>query len=67
MTTIIQYIIIRGDLRKTLEWPVGAIIAQACHACTSVIHCFHNDPYTQSYLSNLDNMYKIILEVRISI
>ncbi|XP_011505370.1 PREDICTED: putative peptidyl-tRNA hydrolase PTRHD1 [Ceratosolen solmsi marchali] len=62
MSTIIQYIILRGDLIKTLDWPVGAVIAQACHACTSVIHVFHDDPCTQSYLLDLDNMHKVVLE-----
>lgn len=38
-------------------------MAQACHACTAVTHLFYNDPYTQEYLADLDNMHKIVLEV----
>lgn len=63
MSVIVQYVLIRGDLIKTLNWPVGAVVAQACHACTAVIHMFYNDPCTQSYLMDLDSMHKIILEV----
>lgn len=60
---IVQYVIVRGDLLKTMGWPVGAVIAQACHACTAVTHLFYNDQHTQKYLSDLDNMHKIVLEV----
>lgn len=63
MSVIVQYVLIRGDLIKALNWPVGAVVAQACHACTAVIHMFYNDPCTQSYLMDLDSMHKIILEV----
>lgn len=67
MSVVVQYVLIRGDLMKTLNWPIGAVVAQACHACTAVIHMFYNDPYTQSYLMELDSMHKIILEVCIVI
>lgn len=63
MSVIVQYVLIRGDLIKALNWPVGAVVAQACHACTAVIHMFYTDPCTQSYLMDLDSMHKIILEV----
>ncbi|XP_044580923.1 putative peptidyl-tRNA hydrolase PTRHD1 isoform X5 [Cotesia glomerata] len=59
---IVQYVVIRGDLLKTMGWPVGAVIAQACHASTAVTHMFYNDPHTQKYLADLDNMHKIVLE-----
>lgn len=63
-TNIVQYVIIRRDVLKTLKWPVGALIAQACHACTAVIHMFYQNQDTQTYLSDLDRMHKVILEVR---
>ncbi|XP_054267860.1 putative peptidyl-tRNA hydrolase PTRHD1 [Macrosteles quadrilineatus] len=63
MAAVVQYILVRGDLIKSSNWPVGAVIAQACHAATAVIHKFYDDPATQLYLQNLDNMHKIILEV----
>ncbi|RUS77956.1 hypothetical protein EGW08_014265 [Elysia chlorotica] len=59
---IVQYVVLRGDLTSTLKWPVGALVAQACHACSAVVHMFHNDPTTQEYLTDLDNMHKIVLE-----
>jgi peptidyl-tRNA hydrolase len=54
---LVQYIV----LRKDLNWPLGALIAQSCHASTAAIHLFSNDESTQSYFNNLDNMHKIVL------
>lgn len=59
---LIQYIVVRADLLKTLNWPVGAVIAQACHACCAVTYLFRNDPHTEEYLKDLDNMHKVVLE-----
>ena len=61
---IVQYIIVRSDLVKTLCWPLGALIAQACHASTAVMHEFYNHEDTQSYLRDLDSMHKVVLEVK---
>lgn len=63
MSSVVQYVLIRGDLIKLMNWPLGSVIAQACHACTAVLHLFYNDPSTQLYLSDLDNMHKVVLEV----
>ncbi|KAH1012949.1 putative peptidyl-tRNA hydrolase PTRHD1 [Dendroctonus ponderosae] len=62
MSIIVQYVVIRGDLLKELKWPVGALIAQACHAVTAVTHMFYEDEQTKLYLQDLDNMHKIVLE-----
>lgn len=59
---VVQYIVVRGDLLKELKWPVGAVIAQACHAVTAVTHLFREDDITQEYLKDLDNMHKVVLE-----
>ncbi|XP_063931714.1 putative peptidyl-tRNA hydrolase PTRHD1 [Zophobas morio] len=59
---IVQYVVVRGDLLKELGWPIGAVIAQACHAATAVTHLFHEDEHTQLYLKDLDNMHKVVLE-----
>ena len=56
---IVQYII----LRKDLLWPMGALIAQACHASTAALHLYREEGEVQTYLSNLDKMHKIVLEV----
>lgn len=60
--TIVQYIVVRGDLMRTLKWPVGAIIAQACHGVTAVTHKFQEDDHTKTYLEDIDNMHKVVLE-----
>jgi len=62
MTNIVQYIFVRGDLLLKEGWPVGAVIAQACHAATASIHLFYSDESTQQYLRDLDNMHKVIIE-----
>ncbi|GFO40353.1 ptrhd1_0 protein [Plakobranchus ocellatus] len=61
---IVQYVVLRGDLMSALKWPIGALVAQACHACSAVVHIFHDDLLTQEYLSDLDNMHKVILEAK---
>lgn len=60
--TIVQYVVMRGDLLKELGWPVGALIAQGCHAVAATTHLFYDDEYTKQYLQNLDNMHKVVLE-----
>ncbi|XP_029172799.1 putative peptidyl-tRNA hydrolase PTRHD1 [Nylanderia fulva] len=59
---IVQYVVLRGDLSRKLRWPLGAVIAQACHACTAVTHLFYNDVHTQAYLADLDSMHKVVLD-----
>ena len=61
---MVQYIVVRSDLIKTLSWPVGALIAQACHASIAVIHEFYDHEDTKSYLRELDTMHKVVLEVK---
>lgn len=62
---LIQYVIVRIDLINELKWPLGAVIAQACHATAAVNHIFRNDTDTQAYLSdeNIDHMHKAVLKV----
>jgi len=60
--SIVQYILVRGDLLLKEGWPVGAVMAQACHAATAAIHLYYSDEHTQQYLRDLDNMHKVILE-----
>lgn len=64
--SLVQYIALRGDLMKgTEKWPVGAIVAQACHASTAVLHLFRDDPNVVDYFSDIDRMHKVVLEVGI--
>ena len=65
MSTIVQYVVVRGDLVKVQKWPLGALIAQACHASSAAIHLFYDAQHTQQYLSDLDRMHKVVLEVSV--
>lgn len=61
---LVQYVVVRSDLIHALSWPIGAVITQACHAATAAIHLHYSDPDTQEYLADLDNMHKVVLQVR---
>ena len=61
---IVQYILVRKDLTKSLAWPAGAVIAQACHACSAIMHLHKEDTEVKLYFEELDRMHKIILGVR---
>ncbi|VDD81835.1 unnamed protein product [Mesocestoides corti] len=62
-TSLVQYILVRTDLKTSLAWPLGAIIAQACHASTAALHKFASHEQTQAYLADLDNMHKVVLGI----
>ena len=64
---LVQYVAIRRDLSSSLSWPAGAVIAQACHACTAVIVSYKDDPYSVEYTQELDRMHKVVVEVYFSI
>ncbi|TBU02421.1 hypothetical protein CWI37_0486p0010 [Hamiltosporidium tvaerminnensis] len=57
---ITQYILLRNDLKNFSK---GALIAQACHASVSAIITYKNDLDNQLYISDLNNMTKVILKV----
>ena len=61
---LVQYVVVRGDLLRLLSWPTGAVIAQACHASTAALWSHRNDPNTIAYTNELDDMHKVVLEVR---
>jgi peptidyl-tRNA hydrolase len=63
MSAIVQYVVVRGDLVKLQKWPLGALVAQACHASSAAIHLFYKAEDTQQYLADLDRMHKVVLEV----
>jgi len=60
---LVQYIVVRSDLLHALKWPVGAVITQACHASSAVLHRFYADQNTQAYLADVDRMHKVVLQV----
>ncbi|KAF8562598.1 hypothetical protein P879_10611 [Paragonimus westermani] len=62
-TTLLQYIVVRRDLSTVLNWPLGAIVAQGCHAATAALHTFREHSNTLAYLNQLDRMHKVVLGV----
>jgi len=62
--SVVQYVVVRGDLLKQKSWNLGALIAQACHASSAAIHLFYQHPDTKAYLDDLDNMHKVVLEAK---
>ena len=64
MSGLVQYVVIRGDLYRQLKWPIGALIAQGCHACTAVTAIYKDDPNLIQYIADLDNMHKVVLEAK---
>ena len=64
--TIVQFVVVRRDLLKTMEWPVGSVIAQACHACLAVAWENKDDPDVIAYLApeNIASMHKVTKEVK---
>ena len=61
-STILQYVVVRSDL----GWPLGALIAQACHASSAAIAVAlrKEDEATKTYVDNLDSMHKVVLEAK---
>ncbi|XP_038627470.1 putative peptidyl-tRNA hydrolase PTRHD1 [Tachyglossus aculeatus] len=61
---LVQYVVLRGDLsRAPLSWPLGALVAQACHAATAALHVYRAHPDTAAYLGDLGSMRKVVLEI----
>ena len=63
VNVLVQYILLRRDLKKMKNYNDGAIIAQACHASSAVLFKNINDELTKAYLQDTDRMHKIILSV----
>lgn len=62
--TLIQFIVVRRDLLKTMEWPVGSVIAQACHASSAVLFEQSADADVIRYHSDLASMHKVVKECK---
>ena len=59
---LLQYVILRRDLWKELQWPLGSIVAQGCHAATAALWLSKDEPTTQTYCSpeNINSMHKVL-------
>uniref|UniRef100_A0A8U8B0V4 peptidyl-tRNA hydrolase n=1 Tax=Geospiza parvula TaxID=87175 RepID=A0A8U8B0V4_GEOPR len=61
---LVQYVVLRGDLaRPPLSWPLGAVVAQGCHAALAAVHGYREHPDTGAYLEQGDAMTTVVLEV----
>ncbi|KAA0189059.1 Peptidyl-tRNA hydrolase II [Fasciolopsis buskii] len=63
MSSLVQYIVVRRDLMSVLSWPLGAVVAQGCHAATAAIHTYRTREETEAYFDQLDRMHKVVLGV----
>uniref|UniRef100_A0A8D0C0D5 peptidyl-tRNA hydrolase n=1 Tax=Salvator merianae TaxID=96440 RepID=A0A8D0C0D5_SALMN len=60
---LVQYVVLRGDLRgEPFSWPLGALVAQACHAALAVTHAHYEHPDTAAYLEQGGSMRTVVLE-----
>ena len=60
---LVQHIVVRSDLRTSLGWTLGSVIAQACHASIAAIFAHRDDPSVVEYLAALERMHKVVVEV----
>ena len=58
-----QYVVLRRDLWAVLGWPLGSVVAQACHAATAALWLSREEPATSSYCAaeSIDHMHKVPL------
>jgi hypothetical protein len=58
---LVQWVVLRRDLWSGLGWPLGPVIAQACHASTAALLTHLADADTQQYTAaaNIDHMHKV--------
>jgi len=58
---IVQWVVLRKDLWGEMGWPLGPVIAQACHASTAATFLHLDDEQTQAYISpdGIDHMHKV--------
>lgn len=62
---LVQYVVLRGDLaRPPRSWPLGAVVAQGCHAALAAAHRHCQHPDTRAYLELGGAMRTVVLEVR---
>ncbi|NXD46453.1 PTRD1 hydrolase, partial [Copsychus sechellarum] len=60
---LVQYVVLRGDLaRPPRSWPLGAVVAQGCHAALAAVHGYREHPDTGAYLEQGDAMRTVVLE-----
>ncbi|KAI5073664.1 hypothetical protein GOP47_0011677 [Adiantum capillus-veneris] len=60
---VAQYVVIRKDLVDTLKWPLGSVLAQACHAAVAAVWLHKDHPDTLQYCGDLDSMTTVSLHL----
>ncbi|KAL8425382.1 hypothetical protein Efla_003610 [Eimeria flavescens] len=62
---LIQYVVLRRDLKTDLSWPLGAVVAQACHAAVAALGSAIEDhsAVARQYLADGCNMRTVVLQV----
>eukprot|EP00192_Tetraselmis_astigmatica_P017163 CAMPEP_0117648528 /NCGR_PEP_ID=MMETSP0804-20121206/455_1 /TAXON_ID=1074897 /ORGANISM="Tetraselmis astigmatica, Strain CCMP880" /LENGTH=136 /DNA_ID=CAMNT_0005454141 /DNA_START=242 /DNA_END=652 /DNA_ORIENTATION=- len=65
-SVVVQYVVLRRDLWGEMGWPLGSVVAQACHASTAVLWQSREDNIVQSYCApeNIDSMHKVVLQIK---
>ncbi|CAI5512493.1 unnamed protein product [Closterium sp. Naga37s-1] len=61
---LVQHVVIRRDLMEALQWPLGSVITQGCHASVAVLWQHRDHPNVLKYCGQLDSMRKVTLEVK---
>jgi hypothetical protein len=58
---IVQWVVLRRDLWTDIGWPLGPVVAQACHASAAAMFEHLDDALTQEYTSarHIDQMHKV--------
>ncbi|KAJ1762052.1 hypothetical protein IW142_003226 [Coemansia sp. RSA 564] len=59
-----MFIVIRKDLAKVLQWPLGSVIAQGCHASVAVMQKYRDDERVKTYVDDINSMHKVVLETK---
>ncbi|CAI7876541.1 unnamed protein product [Closterium sp. NIES-54] len=56
---LVQHVVIRRDLIEALQWPLGSVITQGCHASVAVLWQHRDHPNVLKYCGQLDSMRKV--------
>ncbi|KAJ2664699.1 hypothetical protein IWW48_000646 [Coemansia sp. RSA 1200] len=59
-----MFIVMRKDLLRTLNWPVGSVITQGCHATAAALWTYREDERVKQYMNDIDTMHKVTLETK---
>ena len=62
-TILIQHIVLRKDLAAVLGWPLGSVIAQACHASVAALAQHSTEKVVATYLEDVESMRKVVVEI----